>query len=68
MVLEKHYINRLCNQYKSPRVRLNLQLQNIIKPYATLTDKWLVTKKFIVDSQSIDYYNDVTNITLVEKG
>ena len=65
---ERHYINRLCNQYKTPKIRLNLQLENVVLPYSIVTDKWLGTKKFIVDSQSIDYYNDLTNITLVEKG
>lgn len=68
MLLEKHLINRLCNQYKEPKIRLNLELENTIAPYAIVTDKWLGTKKFVVDSQSIDYYNDVTNITLVQKG
>ena len=67
-VQERHYINRLCNQYKTPKIRLNLQLENVVLPYSIVTDKWLGTKKFIVDSQSIDYYNDLTNITLVEKG
>ena len=68
MTQEEHLINRLCNQYKTPRVRLNLQLENTVKPFGIVQDKWLGNKKFVVDSQSIDYYNDVTNITLVEKG
>lgn len=68
-VQEKHFINRFCNQYKTPRIRLSLQLENNIAPYALVSDKWLgLSKKFIVDSQSVDYYNDVTNIILVEKG
>lgn len=65
---EEHLINRLCGQYKVPRIRLSLELENVIKPYSVLTDKWVGTKKFIVDSQSIDYYNDKTKITIVEKG
>ena len=66
---EKHFINRFCNQYKTPRIRLSLQLENNIAPYTLVSDKWLgLSKKFIVDSQSVDFYNDVTNIILVEKG
>lgn len=66
-VAEEMLINRLCNQYKSPRVRLELQLNNNIVPYQSLTTPWLSGKKFIVDSQSIDYYNNQSTITLVEK-
>ena len=66
--LEEHLINRLVGQYKEPRIRLKLQLKNNIPPYSLITNKWIGNdKKLIVDSQSIDYYNDVTSITLVEK-
>lgn len=66
---EEMLVNRLCNQYKTPRIRLKLQLENNILPYTLLSDKWVgVSKRFIVDSQSIDYSNDITNITIVEKG
>ena len=64
---EEMLINRLCNQYKQPRIRLELQLNNNIVPYQTLTTSWLNGKKFIVDSQSIDYYNNQSTITIVEK-
>ena len=65
---EEHFINRFCNQYKQPRIRLNLELENVINPWARLSDKWLSNKVFLVDSQSIDYSNDKTDITLIEKG
>lgn len=64
---EELLINRLCNQYKQPRIRLELQLNNNIVPYQSLTTSWLTGKKFVVDSQSIDYYNNQSTITLVEK-
>lgn len=64
---EEHFINRFCNQYKNPRIRLKLSLEDVIKPWTILTDKWLPNKRFIVDAQGIDYQNDVTQITLVEK-
>lgn len=67
-VQEEHYINRLCNQYSQPKIRLNLKLENKILPYTVITDKWLGQKKFIVSTQNVDYYNDLTNITIVEKG
>lgn len=68
LVQEEHYINRLCNQYKLPKIRLTLDLLNNVKPWAILTDRWLGQKKFIVSTQAIDYYNDKTNIVIVEKG
>ena len=64
---EELLINRLCNQYKTPHIRLSLQLDNTIKPYSILSTPWLSNKKFIVDSQSIDYYNNQSTITLVQK-
>lgn len=64
---EEILINRICNQYKTPRIRLELQLNNDIAPYQTLTTSWINGKTFIVDSQNVDYYNNQTTITLVEK-
>lgn len=64
---EEHLINRFCKQYKEPRIRLNLELTNTIEPWAVLSDKWLHNKMFLVDCQNIDYYNDKTDITLIEK-
>lgn len=67
LTCEEILINRLCGQYKSPRIRLELNLQDNILPYTLLSDKWLKGKNFIVDSQSIDYYNNLATIILVEK-
>lgn len=67
MTAEEILINRLCNQYKQPRVRLTLQLKNDIVPYEKLITPLLSTKHFVVDSQSIDYYNNQSTITIVEK-
>lgn len=67
-IQEKHYINKFCGQYKNPRIRLKLELNVGIKPFSVITDKWLPNKRFIIDSQSYDFYNDVSEITLVEKG
>lgn len=67
-ISEKHYINKFAKQYKSPRIRLQLELENTILPITRLTDKWLGNDKvFIVDSQSKDYEQNKTTITLVEK-
>lgn len=64
---EEIIVNRICNQYKQPRIRLELQLNNDIVPYQTFTTSWISGKKFVVDSQNIDYYNNQSTITLVEK-
>ena len=66
---EEWLIYRLTNQYSSPRTRLTLELKNIeYAPYVTFTDKWLPNKKFVIDSQDIDYATGRVTITLVEKG
>lgn len=65
---EEWLVYRLTNQYSSPKVRLELQLKNRYSPYTTMTDKWLAGKKFVIDSQSTDYYTGQTTVTLIEKG
>lgn len=64
---EKHLIYNLVTQYKTPSVILNLNLKNEIKLYATLTDKWLPNKVFIVDSITTDYEYNKATIKLIEK-
>lgn len=65
---EEWLIYRLTNQYQEPRVRLELELNQRFTPYTVMTDKWLVGKKFIIDSQSTDWRTGVNTVTLVEKG
>lgn len=64
---EEWMIYRLVNQYSEPKIRLELQLKNRYMPYTTFTDKWVNGKHFVVDSQTTDFYNGQTTITLVEK-
>jgi len=69
---EEWLIYRLTKQYTYARIRLELPLKlynsnDNYEPYTTFTDKWLVGKKFIIDSISTDYYNDVQTVTLIEK-
>lgn len=65
---EEWLIYRLTNQYSQPKIRLTLELNQRMNPYTLVTDKWLLGKKFIIDSQSTDYVNGITTIVLVEKG
>lgn len=65
---EEWLIYRLTNQYSQPKIRLTLELNQRMNPYTLVTDKWLLGKKFIIDSQSTDYINGITTIVLVEKG
>lgn len=65
---EEWLIYRLTNQYSQPKIRLTLELNQRMNPYTLVTDRWLLGKKFIIDSQSTDYVNGITTIVLVEKG
>ena len=65
--LEEHFIYRLVNQYSTPSIILNLNLNNDIEIYSTVTDKWVDGRTFIVDSLSIDWINNLSNIKLIEK-
>lgn len=64
---EEHFIYKLVTQYSTPSVILNLNLKNNIKLYATLTDKWLPNKLFIVDSITTDWEYNTAEIKLIEK-
>ncbi len=55
------------NQYSTPSTILNLSLKNDINIYATVTDKWLDDKVFIVDSMTVDWEKNLSEIKLIEK-
>lgn len=65
--LEEHLIYRLVTQYSTPSAILNLNLNNDIKMYSTITDNFLQNKVFIVDSMVTDYRNNKVEIKLIEK-
>lgn len=66
--MEQHYIDRFSHQYQHPNVKLTLQLDNNVLPYETFWCRWLTNVPyFVIDAQSIDYYNNQTTITLVQK-
>lgn len=64
---EEQLIYRLVNQYSTPSVILQLNLKNEIPLYATITDKYLSGKTFIVDSMEIDWEMNKSTIKLIEK-
>lgn len=64
---EEWLVHRLTNQYKQPCARLELELNRSFKPFCVLTDKWLDTRRFVVDAQRTDYRLGQTTVTLVEK-
>ena len=65
--LEEHFIYKLVNQYSTPSAILNLNLKNDIYLYSTVTDKWLPSKLFIVDSITTDWEYNKATIKLIEK-
>lgn len=63
---EKLIINRVINQYKQPKLKLLEILKPSVTPYQLITDNNLMNKEFIAINESIDYYNDSDEITLLE--
>lgn len=64
---EEHHIWKHVTQFSKPAAQLELNLKCGIEPYSTLTDKWLPDRTFVVDSQTIDFENNQTNIKIIEK-
>ena len=65
---EELYIKKLCEQYENPMIKLQLNLDDVFKPYQVFKCNWVGSSKlFVVDVQSKDYYNNTTTITLVER-
>ena len=65
--MEEMLIYRIVNQYKEPRIKLELQLNNQFEMFDKCTYKQEDGKEFIINSLTIDYEADTTNITLIEK-
>lgn len=63
--LEKVIIERNVNQYKQPKIKLNqtVQLSSDITPYHLFIDDG---NKYIITSESIDYYYNQTTLTLIQ--
>ncbi len=65
---EELLIKKLCEQYENPMIKLQLNLDDVFKPYQVFKCNWVGSSKlFVVDAQSKDYYNNTTTITLVER-
>lgn len=65
---EELLIKKFCEQYENPMIKLQLNLDDVFKPYQVFKCDWVGSSKlFVVDVQSKDYYNNTTTITLVER-
>ena len=65
---EELLIKKFCEQYENPMIKLQLNLDDVFKPYQVFKCNWVGSSKlFVVDAQSKDYYNNTTTITLVER-
>ena len=65
--MEEQLIYKITKQYKTPSVKLELNLRNNIVPYMKCTDTTIKDKDFIVDSINKDYRNNKATITIIEK-
>lgn len=64
---EEHLIYKLVNQYKEPRIKLNLSLKGGNQIWGLYSDKTLSNKSFIIESLNRNYRNNEDEITLIEK-
>lgn len=65
--MEEQLIYKITKQYKTPSVKLELNLRNNIVPYMKCTDTTINNKDFIVDAINKDYRNNKATITIIEK-
>ena len=64
---ERITIQRVINQYSSPKIKLNQSLENVdtLYPYSVITnDKF--NSKFLITNEEIDYRSNTNNLTLIE--
>ena len=65
--MEEQLIYKITKQYKTPSVKLELNLRNDILPYMKCTDTTIKDKDFIVDAINKDYRSNKATITIIEK-
>ena len=64
---EQHITSNIATQYATPSVNLQLTLHSgIVTPYTLVTWSKFDGKKFIVNSNEIDYANDTHTVTISE--
>lgn len=65
---EEMLIFRIVNQYKNPHYKLNFQLKNDFAMYNKIIyPTQEQNKNFVIDTMAIDYENNTSQITLIEK-
>lgn len=66
---EKLLITRIVNQYKEPKVILNLDLKKVFTPLSKKVKypSQFGDKEFIISSLSTDYENEVQTLKIIEK-
>ena len=67
---QKHEYNNIQKhvmQYSTPKKKLSFTLSNIFKPYSLLTIPIFANDKYIIDSISINYFNNNAQLSIVQK-
>lgn len=65
---EEMLIYRIVQQYKTPHYKLNFQLKNDFAMYHKIIyPSQEENKNFVIDTMAIDYENNTSQITLIEK-
>lgn len=64
---EEMLIYRIVTQYKEPRKKLQFDLKNEFAMYHKITYPTQENCNFIIDNMTIDFENNTSNVTLIEK-
>ena len=64
---EEMLIYRIVTQYKEPRKKLQFDLKNEFTMYDKITYPSQENCNFIIDNMTIDFENNTSNVTLIEK-
>ncbi|MBQ7854999.1 MAG: hypothetical protein IJ352_08295 [Muribaculaceae bacterium] len=64
---EEMLIYRIVTQYKEPRKKLQFDIKNEFAMYDKITYPTQENCNFIIDNMQIDYENNTSNVTLIEK-
>lgn len=61
---ENLMIERIVNQYQTPKLKITQAVSANIEPYKLLNDSYL-NKNFVIQGEEIDYQNRIYNYTLI---
>lgn len=64
---EEHIISNICRQYQKPSINLDICLHGSYNPYTVFNYHFFKDKPFVINSMNINYADNITELSLVEK-